>query len=52
MDTFIGKITTYILHHFKDELDDVLVVFPNRRPSIFLYEELKKRNEKLKVVSK
>jgi CRISPR/Cas system-associated exonuclease Cas4 (RecB family) len=46
MDTFIGKTAEYILEHFSDELDEVLVVFPNRRPAIYLQEELKMRCQK------
>ncbi|MDP3444916.1 MAG: hypothetical protein Q8T08_18815, partial [Ignavibacteria bacterium] len=40
METFISKVTDYILEHYQHDFKQLTIVFPNRRAGIYLKKEL------------
>ncbi len=45
MKTFVDSVAEYLLETFSN-LNEVSVIFPNRRPSLFLYQAIGKHSEK------
>ena len=39
-DTFIGSIAKTVLNRYPDTLEDLVIVFPNRRAGLFFAREL------------
>lgn len=43
METFLGKVASYLLENYQNNLSEITVVFPNRRAGLFLKREFAER---------